>query len=508
MGIVLVTGLVVVFLAVSVAVAGSTEVEFLVGLKENAAVPGWPEAVSRVKRIPGSRVHRVWAPSARAEEALRCLRRMEEVAFVERARQGEVQEGADSDSLDNQAWYEVVKVSVLAELGDGAGVVVAVLDTGVDLDIPGVSGIVWRNRGEVPDDGLDNDGNGYVDDSVGWDFGDQDNDPRDENGHGTQVSSIALAIAPRCTILPVKINQDGSPVFGTGELVEGIFYAMGAGARVINLSLTVAEPSEAVTAALRAARQAGALVVAAAGNNGVVEFPATLPEVIAVGSLYGLEPAWFSPQGPELDLTAPGVQIETINLSGVSSLASGTSFSAAIVSGAAAILRSMNPHLTPDTVRNLLLDGSLDLGEPGRDPLFGAGALDGSSLRKAAAPRVMPPTPPFHLYRSGSPLNVSIHLPRTDTRVEVFVGLEAAGSLFWLDSAGMWHNAIIDPLASIARGTLDAGALDLVLFGDDGVFPVFETSSLPPGSYSWVTALVDEDGRIVGPVTRTNMYLY
>ena len=165
----------------------------------------------------------------------------------------------------------------------------AVIDTGIDLENTIFEPCVLR----------------------GWDFGDNDNEPQDENGHGTEVSSIILALAPECRILPLKINLDGGDTFTTADLVEGIYYAFSLGARVINLSLTVDQNSEAVSEAIRAAYGAGSLVVAAAGNDsGEVAFPASMDEVIAVGSLYGDIPPWFSPEGLELEITAPGVAVE------------------------------------------------------------------------------------------------------------------------------------------------------------------------------------------------------
>jgi hypothetical protein len=512
--------LVLVFVSSAAAQSGGP-VELTVGLKPGAEVPAWPEGVVRVRPIPGSRIFRVWVEGERVEEILSLLREKDRVAFAEKAATGEIRSasaitrwdiaepevGLESTDLD---WQDVMKVSSLLKLSEGGGVLVAVLDTGVDLKNTFFSSRVWHNPGEIPGDGRDNDGNGYVDDVVGWDFGDMDNDPQDLNSHGTNVSSVLLKVAPACTLLPVKLNPYGASTFSSGDVAEAIFYAIEAGARVINLSFSMESGSQAVESALRSAHVAGVVLVGAGGNDGAgVEYPASLDTVIAVGSLYeSLEPAWFSPQGPELDITAPGVNIEVIDLGGFVTYVSGTSLSAPMVSGAAAVLRSMNPHLGPDTVKSLLLAGALDLGEPGRDPVYGAGALDGSSLFETAAPRIALLPPPLNTFAHTSPVTVGVHLPPIDTIADVFVAVEWAGTLYWLDGEGVFHSLQSQPLRPLGSLNAFSDLLEGILFGEDGVFSILEPLSWPLGHYQWGIALTDGSGALIGPITWTEMVLY
>jgi subtilisin family serine protease len=187
-------------------------------------------------------------------------------------------------------------------------VVVAVLDSGLDLDNPEFRN-VWVNRGEVPGNGVDDDHNGYVDDLNGYDFHnrasgvnpdlgdgiDNDNNDRadDSAPHGTIAASILAAAhdgsgmaggAPGCTLMVVKIFGDDGGVT-TDELTEAIQYAADNGADVINLSLSTVFNSEALLEAVRYALERKVVVVAAAGNgdSGAPQYPASYNLVVSVG---------------------------------------------------------------------------------------------------------------------------------------------------------------------------------------------------------------------------------
>ena len=153
-------------------------------------------------------------------------------------------------------------------------------------------------------------------DVYGYDFGDQDSDVQDEHGHGTHVVSVLARTAPGVRVIPVKINPNGQSSFTSASVAEAIYFAVNRGANIINMSLTLAEYSQAVAQAVEYAISSGVFVVAAAGNNSdTVQFPALLDNVVAVGSLhYFLERAWFSPTGPEIEITAPGVLIDVTEL--------------------------------------------------------------------------------------------------------------------------------------------------------------------------------------------------
>src|SRR5262249_52358184 len=183
----------------------------------------------------------------------------------------------------------------------GEGVTVAVVDTGVDRAHPDLAANMWVNGGEVPGNGLDDDGNGYVDDVVGWDFVGAnystprpDADPRDGHGHGTHVSGTIAAVgnngmgvigvAWRARIMAVKGLDD----YGYGldsQLAAAVVYAADNGADVINASWGGAGSSQALQDAVDYATSLGVVFVAAAGNSGEDArgfYPAAFPKVITV----------------------------------------------------------------------------------------------------------------------------------------------------------------------------------------------------------------------------------
>lgn len=272
----------------------------------------------------------------------------------------------------------------------GEGVVVAVLDTGVDINHPDLASNIWVNPGEIAGNGIDDEGNGFVDDINGWDFGDRDNSPTPgrERGfeHGTHVAGTIGAdlngittdsrgnqveiqgVAPDATIMPVRVL--GGRFGNTADaLAQGIRYAVDNGADVINLSLGAGMNSTVLREALRYAETQGVVIVAAAGNDAsrgatVPSFPArdaALVDIgIAVGAVDGdLNIASFSnPAGTVLGefpfVVAPGVRVaSTIPGNRYGSL-SGTSMATPHVSGVVALMLEANPNLTPAQIEDIL----------------------------------------------------------------------------------------------------------------------------------------------------------
>lgn len=299
------------------------------------------------------------------------------------------------------------------DLSRGSGVVVGVVDTGVDATHPDLAGNVWTNPGEVPDNGLDDDGNGFVDDATGWDFAADDADPDDRNGHGTHVAGTIAAVADNgigiagvasgARILRAKgLGDDGRGRLS--DLIEAMMYAAENGADVINNSWGgFSVPSQTLFDALSALHALGVVVVSAAGNDGrevasnlYLYLPAGHPDGLTVGALtpFG-DLAGFSNHGPILSLAAPGVDVlslrakhETlparVNVGDHYARLSGTSMASPHVAGAAALLLSAAPELSVDEVRWHLELGAHQPGAPGfegerRNPLFGYGILDAAA---------------------------------------------------------------------------------------------------------------------------------
>jgi subtilisin family serine protease len=257
----------------------------------------------------------------------------------------------------------------------GAGSLVAIVDTGVDLDHPDVAANLWRNPHEVPRNGRDDDGNGIVDDVHGADLVHGDGRPDDDEGHGTHVAALAAArggdgfgiagVAPAARIMAVKV-LDGARHGEPATIAAGVRYALAHGARIINLSVNGDEPSPDLEAALAAAARAGAVVVASAGNegrslDGAPSYPASSasPAVLAVGAVDRRDRvARFSNTGRAVDVLAPGVSVLSAAPGGGFAWRSGTSMSAAGVTGALALLASARPGATPARARAALLAAS------------------------------------------------------------------------------------------------------------------------------------------------------
>jgi subtilisin family serine protease len=304
---------------------------------------------------------------------------------------------ADIDAPD--AWDQTT--------GD-PGVVVAVADSGTDIDHNDLGCNIWVNPGEdIDGDGVvwdlgdinfvDDDGNGRVDDLVGWNFPDNNNNPRGTFFHGTHVAGIVGACgnngqgvigvaggwgaaSPGSKMMPLNVGDD----FPVGSVLDdAILYAANNGARVITLSLEVG-PSTAINQSLVFAYNAGVFINNASGNsNSSVGYPANRPEVMAVGATDDDDNrASFSNHGPELEVVAPGVSIWSTQIGNTYGSSSGTSFASPHVAGLAALLFSENPTATNQDVRDCILQTAEDqVGNPaedipGRDNFYGFGRIN------------------------------------------------------------------------------------------------------------------------------------
>lgn len=354
-------------------------------------------------RLPQLGVYGVRTAPGQEEAALQALLADPGVAFAERDVRVQVAPLAalpNDPGLRYQWGLEKIGAPGAWALEEPAKpAVIAILDSGLQLDHPDLAPNLWTNPGEIPANDLDDDGNGWVDDVYGWRFeryydttvqtyvNAGSNDVQDDFGHGTHVAGIAAAaadngegaagVAPRAQLMTVKVLDDTGAGWYS-DIADGILYAADNGADVINLSLGAAYPSGVLERAAAYARERGVVIVAAAGNtSGPVLYPAALPDVLAVAaSDQQDEPAVFSSYGPQVDLAAPGVNIYSTWYNGGYLTQSGTSMAAPHVAGTAALLRAARPDLGPAEITALLTGSTDDLAGPGYDQVTGWGRLN------------------------------------------------------------------------------------------------------------------------------------
>ena len=305
---------------------------------------------------------------------------------------------------DDSAWS--------VETGASSSVIVAVIDTGVDYFHRDLArSTIWRNKAER-ENGIDDDKNGYVDDLIGWNFVENNNNPWDRAGHGTHVAGVIAAgtnngggiagINRGARIMPLKVLN----FMGRGRsagIAEAIYYAVKHGARVINLSLGGAEISAAEQRAIDHAFANNVLIVVAAGNEGVETAdygPAASANVLTVGATGPDDQRQgFSNWGASLDLVAPGIDVLSLRARGSDFAlvagtegyspgdgfvgdtagyyrASGTSFAAPLVTGVASLLLARDPGLKVTDLMRMLTQSARDIDVPGIDQYTGYGLLD------------------------------------------------------------------------------------------------------------------------------------
>ena len=265
-------------------------------------------------------------------------------------------------------------------------VIVAVIDSGIQLSHPDLQGNIFVNTNEIPGDGIDNDGNGFVDDVKGWDFvgPDLDNpihdsDPSDFLGHGTKVAGVIGAVGNNSAgisgvcwtvrILPLKIGSDSPTLNDLSSVaeIEAIDYAVAMRAKVINASFGGSDYSHAELEAIQRAQEAGVILAAAAGNaskniDASAEYPASynLASIVSAAASDNNDNfAGYSNYGAKsVDIAAPGSSVYSTRMTSGYGYASGTSFASPEIAGIAALLRARFPAIGVRELRLMLMEGN------------------------------------------------------------------------------------------------------------------------------------------------------
>ncbi len=352
-------------------------------------------------------------------------------------------------------WYlDAVKLPEAWNFAKGSPtVIMAILDSGVDLQHPDLRDRIWTNPGEIPGNGVDDDHDGYVDDVHGWNFVDNNNDPNpvitpsgssEGTNHGTLVAGVIGAAGNNLEgvtgvnwnvrLMPLRVlDSQGSG--STLAVVQAVRYAIAHQAKVINISFTGTGYSQILAEALRDAYRAGIVIVAAAGNEGDTERGGNLnahpeypvcykgagddPIVIGVSSLdrNGRHSSFSSYGSDCVGISAPGENFYTTQVyrPGVQGYDqpygegwSGSSLAAPLVAGTAALISSMNPGFSPAEIRKLLYDnavsidaangayaGQIGVGElnAGASVLAAQTALLGGAVPNTSVPSTVIPVP-------------------------------------------------------------------------------------------------------------------
>lgn len=367
-------------------------IRFSPGMSSSQAADHMAEmGVIHKRDIPHIGVHLVkLPPNLSVEQAIEKFSRRPDVEFVEPNYILQAQAINQAEITDQWALDTIQAVPAWETFSDPQKIPVtlATVDTGIDRTHNDLVDNIWSNPDEIPGNGLDDDDNGYIDDSWGWDFVNNDNNPFDDNLHGTAVSSVmagdwdgdgVAGICPWCQVMAVKVLGSG----GSGNLdavASGIIYATDSEARVINLSLAGIAGAQTLEDAVNYAWSSGSLVVAGAGNDGANApmFPAGYANVMAVASTDESDyHSCFSNYADNyISVAAPGENILIALPDQGYGHGSGTSLSTPLVAGLGGLLLSQNPLRTNIDLKSIIEDTSVDLGPLGFDDAFGHGRID------------------------------------------------------------------------------------------------------------------------------------
>jgi subtilisin family serine protease len=281
----------------------------------------------------------------------------------------------DDPEFPDQYAHQLIQMPEAWEISTGSrDVVIALLGTGVDVNHPDLKDNIWTNADEIPGNGVDDDGNGYVDDVHGWNFGDDDNKVVPPIGgfysvsnHETEVAGVVAAVGNngigvagvnwQCSLMVLRLGDD----YASEDVAGALDYAAANGARIINMSFGGdtfgPEGDRLVKTAVDNAFTQGVLLVASAGNSDTSRphYPAAYPNVMAVASTNGEDTkTGHSTFGLWVDIAAPGTDIVTTDLGNKYVSTAGTSFSAPYVAAVGALVLAHRPDLTNVQLRAVL----------------------------------------------------------------------------------------------------------------------------------------------------------
>ena len=348
----------------------------------------WRERLSRIVEIE-------FDPAVPVRPLVAALQKDDRIEYAEPIYVRRLTFAPNDPGLTLQNYLPIIRAQQAWDLTHGdSTVVIAIVDTGVDWQHPDLAPNLWRNPGEIPGNGLDDDGNGYIDDVHGWDFAQNDNDPKNyastaAAAHGTHVAGLAAAVGNNglgiaglafgCRLMILKAALDTPPAPAVDGIIYGfraIAYAIENGADVINLSWGGPGSSQVEQEIIRYAVSRGVVVVAAAGNNQSEQpfYPAAYEHVLAVAATnLNDERASFSNFGHWVDLTAPGIGLYSTWPGDDYRFMSGTSMAAPLVAAAAALVKSQHADWSAAAVAQQLRQTADPIGDKNPDQYYKLG---------------------------------------------------------------------------------------------------------------------------------------
>jgi hypothetical protein len=331
----------------------------------------------KARRIGKSRLYIVDLPAGASEQAVAAqLARHPQLKFAEVDRRMSITFTPNDPYLGSEWHTNQIGAPAAWNLAQGAGVTIAILDTGVDGTHPDLAGQMV----------------------AGWDYYDNSANTSDVQGHGTAVAGAAAAtinngvgvasIAGQAKIMPIRVTDPSGNAYAS-TIAQGITYAADHGARVANISISGVAASSTTLNAAQYMKNLGGLVVVAAGNDGINENIAATTTMIPVSATDSNDAltSWSS-YGNYIALAAPGLNIWTTQSGGSYWSCWGTSFSSPITAGVVALMMSAKPSLPNTQIESLLYSTAVDLGAPGRDIYYGYGRVNAGAAVQAAASTV------------------------------------------------------------------------------------------------------------------------
>lgn len=456
-----------------------------------------PELDNKLKAHGGRRigainkidVHVIELPSRASERAVAALLRSDRhIQFAEVDEQLPPAFTPNDPNFRNGWHLPKIGAPQAWETSDGDGVVIAILDSGVDAKHPDLQANLV----------------------AGYNAYDRNTDTRDVYGHGTKVAGAAAmagnnlvggtGVAFNSAIMPIRVTDTaGYGYFST--MASGLIWAADNGARVASMSFLNVCKSSTVISAAQYMRDKGGVVTGAAGNTGVQEPIAQSASVTCVSAVDSSDTktSWSS-FGSYVDVAAPGVGIYTTTNGGGYGSVSGTSFSAPITAAVYALMMSANPRLTPDELDAALFGSAVDLGAAGQDAYYGHGRIDAASAIAYAGAAPPPagdtaePSVEITSPADGTAVNglVAVTVSGTDnvgiTRVDLYAGQTLVGSAtaapygFSWDTSGLADGPVgLEAKAYDAAGNVGSASVTVAL-GSDTLAPTVEIANPQSGA--------------------------